>query len=73
MDPLNNYYGLAVNGTKTPHKGHGAWFRMNRMRLAVVLAAFNAGIAPLHAAESGTSVVVIYNSKMAESKQVADH
>src|SRR4051812_40141364 len=30
-------------------------------------------LAPLNAGEPGSAVVVIYNSKMAESKQVADY
>src|SRR4051794_29115026 len=32
-----------------------------------------AALAPLRAAETGTSVVVVYNSKMAQSKQVAEY
>src|SRR5437867_1212522 len=42
-------------------------------RLAAFLVATCAAIAPLRAAASGLSVVVVYNSKMAESKQVAEH
>src|SRR3954468_4829635 len=32
-----------------------------------------AALAPLSATEAGTSVVVVYNSKMAESKEVAEY
>ncbi len=37
------------------------------------LLAISTSIAPLWAAESGSSVVVVYNSTMPESKQVAEH
>ena len=40
---------------------------------ALVLTCGCALLAPLRAAEAGSSVVVIYNSKMAESKQVAEY
>src|SRR5260221_6261007 len=41
--------------------------------LAAILLLAIAAMSPLKAAESGASVVVIYNSKTAESKAVADY
>src|SRR5437016_3111302 len=44
-----------------------------RLVVAQVLISACAAIAPLQAADSGASVVVVYNSKMPESKQVAEY
>ena len=49
---------------------------MNHAGCAHVLLALFLGCAfipPLRAADSGASVVVVYNTQMAESKQVADY
>src|SRR5438067_10917154 len=39
----------------------------------ILLALASLAILPLRAADSGASVVVVYNSKMPESKEVADY
>src|SRR5438477_4699598 len=44
-----------------------------KLLLAAPLLTWWAAVANLQAAESGASVVVVYNSKVAESKQIADY